>query len=391
MKDFSKFKLPPAHAEGRVCIDLKDPDTGKVLERVKGKNHIYKDSLFTSSWVSKLNSIQLLLTDNGDPVDDNFPYILGNIIGYGIPSNSGSGNYQGAYNSANQILSSMTEDSVRWKFQYDFTTAQANGTIRSIGLSNQCASTFHYNFSYYEKSLSTGYNEYSCDGRYVYLCSTAGVITVYDCYLAASTTIDMSSVVGTNSSEYKKVGYAPATGKFYIHVYNSSDSSSRYLYEFTDNTFTTLSHTYSVSNIGTSAATFYVYGNYMFMSRSGGIRYADFVNNTAYVSVSNAITDTEGSSTVSNYYPSCCYDKYILISYSHAAIFDMSQKCFVGRCFFESSSYPIIHVPASNKLFGQSNNTFRHNNAVTKYVLPTPVVKTSDKGMTVTYELEVFW
>ena len=118
----------PAEAQGRFCIELKDPVTGKVKERVTEKNNIFTDSLFSYAyngnstygfnWPDVLKNLPLVLTDSTATIDPAFPFIRGNVIGRGFPTTSGSGNYQGAYNSANQVLGACTTSSARWKYQY---------------------------------------------------------------------------------------------------------------------------------------------------------------------------------------------------------------------------------------------------------------------------------
>ena len=71
-------------------------------------------------------------------INTKYPYLFGQTVGYGKPSTAGTGLYRGAYNAANQVLRELSLDSVRWKFQYDFTTAQANDVpINVVGLTNQ--------------------------------------------------------------------------------------------------------------------------------------------------------------------------------------------------------------------------------------------------------------
>lgn len=89
-------------------------------------------------WVSMVSGLWLCLMDDGSANDVNFPFLSGQTIAYGRPSLGTLNTYRGAYNSANQVLAQMDATKARWKFQYDFTTAQANsGTIRSVGLTNQ--------------------------------------------------------------------------------------------------------------------------------------------------------------------------------------------------------------------------------------------------------------
>lgn len=131
----------PVHAEGHVCLDFKDPVTGKIVDQIKGKNYVFMDALLSGpnrDWVSMVSGLWLCLMDDGNANDVNFPFLSGQTIAYGRPSLGTLNTYRGAYNSANQVLAQMDATKARWKFQYDFTTAQANsGTIRSVGLTNQ--------------------------------------------------------------------------------------------------------------------------------------------------------------------------------------------------------------------------------------------------------------
>ena len=402
--DKSRFKLPPAHAEGHFCIELKDPDTGRVKERVQGKNHVFPDSLFSyptsgGSWKNIVNGVYMVLSDDDTPVDNNFPYMLGNTIGYGIPSTAGSGNYRGAYNTINQVLASMTPDMCRWKFQYDFTTAQANGTIKSIGLTNQYIMPNIYPLSAYRlPSDGSYYCDLTCDGRYTYSCSTAGIITKHDLYTNTSATINVSATVGTSTGVYKDVGYASGTGKCYILTY-SSTASDRKMYVFSGNTFSTLEATYSASNIafGTDNFPIYIYGNYAFWVGGTQIYYADFVNNTAYTAVSCSIYNVinPSYSIRSLYTGSYAFGKYIFCGNGDYAmcIFDMSLQRFVGRGIFPSgdSNCPLFKYPLTDIALSCADKPCYHNAAIAKQVLSTPVTKTSSYGMTATYELEVDW
>lgn len=403
IKDIIKYRGLPAIAKGHPCIELKDPLTGKIKERIEGDNHVFTDGLF-SGWWSAVSSAYMVLSDDDTPVDNNFPYMLGNVVGYGVPSQSGSGTYCGAYNAANQILASMTPDKISWKFQYDFTTAQANGTIKSIGLTSQ------YNTSGYKTPISgfrlptdgRDYSMLTCDGRYTYSCTTAGVITKHDLYTNTSATIDISAIVGTASSISKNVGYASDTGKFYVLTY-SSTVSDRHMYVFSNSTFSTLETTYSTSNIDFNTATIYIYGNYVFnLSSDAIVRYADFVNNTTPVSVSCSINNPIVNGTITELYGgNCAWGKYIICGCTYASnydlvIFDMSAKAFCGRLSqidygHDSYDEPIYTYPlADTALFSSGVNCY-NNAAIAKYILPSPVTKTSSYGMTATYELEVDW
>ena len=138
MKEIARLHNRPLEAEGRVRIDLTDPLTGRVVDRRDGKNHVFTQFLDRSK-LTNLNSIKTVLTDFTGTLDTTVPFLPGNIIGWGTPSTAGSGNYQGAYNSAGQVLYQYkpTSNSVYWKMVYEFTTSQANGTIGCIGLTHQ--------------------------------------------------------------------------------------------------------------------------------------------------------------------------------------------------------------------------------------------------------------
>ena len=53
--EFYKGKrMKPISAEGKICIDLTDPITGKVKERIDAKNHIFPNALYFG-WYSNLD------------------------------------------------------------------------------------------------------------------------------------------------------------------------------------------------------------------------------------------------------------------------------------------------------------------------------------------------
>lgn len=412
MKDFIKLKAKPSAAEGRVCIDLIDPYTGKVKDRVKGENRIFTDSLFSGyqyDWTNTLNYAYVCLNDTTIPINANIPYLFGQTVGYGIPNEDGSGLYRGAYNAANQVLKKMTLNSVRWKYQYDFTPAQANdGTIRVVGITSQY-STSHYNYSkQYIKGFTTaGYSpndEAICDGRYVYDCSNAGIVTIYDAYLHTNSTIDLSITVGTTG--LKIVGYALDTGHFYIYVY-STTASLRKMYEFSDSSFSTLLNTYSVSALTISSQyPMYVYNDRAYFFVSSNIYYADFINNEPYSTIavdaySNAMVYDSafikssvfrlGTCVLGNNYIFCASAATSSIN-RKGIIFDLATEEAVAFVYTPSGSSEINiyrHPITEGNIICASN--LRHNAAISAYKLQTPVSKTSANGMTVTYELEVFW
>ena len=376
-----------------------------VVKAVQSKNHVFTDSLFCDGWVGFVSSAYTVLTDSNIPVNPEIPYVFGNVLGFGVPSQGSSGFYRGSYSSANQVLAAMTLDSARWKFQYDFTPTQANGAIGTIGLTHQYQNVEKKHFSGITCSSSSPGYQNTCDGRYSYVCSTAGIITIYDLWLNTSVQHDISALVGTASGEYKTVGYAPLTGKFYVYVY-SSTAANRKMHVFSDNTFAALENTYSTSNVTlvVNNMPIYIYGASAFCgtSTAGVIAEFDFVNNTEHILHSNphpnnpiigrAIQETKNGSS--------CFDRYIFCGWSTSqfssscgGIFDTGTRDFIGTYTGPhnySYSHSLIKHPLAS-IYCTNYNNFAHNNAIAAYVFPEPIVKTDAYGMTATYELEVFW
>lgn len=435
MKDIIKLSdRKPLAAEGHFCIELTDPLTGKVKERVSEKNTVFLDSLFSIpsqvgyySGLQGLNVMPLYLTDSTAAIDT-LPYLKGNIIGYGLPNGAAFNNYTGAYNSSNQVLQACSLTSSRWKYQYDFTTAQGNGTIGTIGLTRQynSSTTSLYSAVYAQDyrcmtSVFDSYNMYyTCDGRYTYKCSTAGVITKYDNYLSASSTIDVSATVGNTGVTTKAIGYAPATRTYYIIAY-SATTTLRKVHVFSDNTFSTCTATYTCTNLIFSSiyTPYYVYGNYIYQPVTNNINSFDFINNTVGGTYAPQAQPAIGATTNSVFslgtggYAKETYIFSIPIYASgstnrYGAVFNMATNSFVAYlksinddltsnyvCYGAILQHPCFVNTAPCFLKNSSNTSAKtmllHNNVVTAKKLDTPVVKTSANGMTVTYELEVFW
>lgn len=418
MRDAAKFRgVRPAAAEGRVRLELTDPVTGKVKERVEGKNHVFEDALFSGTgfdWVSSVSAAWMALNDNDANIDPDMPFLLGDTVGYGIPGQGTKGTVRGAYNAANQVLAAMTLESVRWKFQYDFTTAQANGTpIQTIGLTNQYASVPKESITGFRAGAAlSNVAGNTCDGRYCYTCSTDGIVTKSDLLAGTSVYIDVSGVVGTTSNSYKWVGYAPATDKYYIYVY-SATAALRKMYVFLDNSFGTLEDTYSPSNVamtGPATSPMYIHGNYAYFFLSSNLHKADFINN---ISASVIALNVQNAGLVSEYSTLIlsglnvgsvpfrsryiCFGASGTSNYRVRPIFDLSNDAVVGIVYvanaavFRDNPF-ILHPLAKNVLPCAINGINLYSNtAIAAYKLPEPITKTSANGMTATYELEVFW
>lgn len=401
----------PIHAEGHYCVDLWDPRTRKIRDRVHGKNTVFTDALFGfaqgANWQGLTSGAYLAITDSDRAVDVDIPFLMGTPLAYGRPSIAGSGTYRGAYNAANQVLALISMDSVRWKFQYDFTTAQGNGTLKSIGLTAQYTTDKARRMYPMFEPPATAKHAQASDGRYVRTIAAAtGIMTVTDLFFNTTTTIDVSAVVGTTSATSKHVGWAPATGKYYIWAY-SANGSLRKMYEFSDSTFTTLLNTYSPSNITYNYATFTVYGDVAYFATTDHLYSANFVTNTIGTDYTTFLTNnvgaTEGTPNYNNFQPQhnfLSFDSYIYGGGSGSGgtcagtLFDMSTNAHIATLMGPYSTdeggilipYLINRMPAVIDATGVLTNT-----AIAAQVLSSPVTKTSSNGMTATYELEVFW
>lgn len=411
-------RIQPHHVEGHICIDLTDPVTGKVKQRTEGKNIAFPALVYgcagnsnsSGGWATDMNTSFLFLTDSTTTIDTSLPLILGQVVGYGKPSAGSSGNYRGAYSAANQVLADRTIDSIRWKFQYDFTASQANGTIGTIGLSDSQFYTPNRRCSSrpFLVGGAVNYGQYTNDGRYAYWCTVAGVITKYDCLLGTSETIDVSATVGTTGS-YKTIAYDPVNKRYGVYVCNSTTSLIR-LYIFSDDTFSTLLSTHSPSNILYSNNNpLYIYGNFLFNVMGTTISYADFINNSAYSTITpstNPATITEaGASAFALNYGTTAYNKYLFCGWSPAnyrscaAVIDMSSFTQIGhgaaQYFTGNTKGPIVRNPFYDDVFVLSTADkgayLADFGATAMKKLDAPVVKTTANGMTATYELEVFW
>lgn len=412
--DIAKLKnMKPVHAEGRPCIMLTDPLTGKVKEKIEGKNHVFTESMLSGygyDWVQSVSQSYLCLTDSTEDIDAEVPYLLGQVQAYGIPSSGSKGLYQGAYSVTNQVLAKCGLGKINWKFQYDFTTSQANATFGTIGLTQQHDNGQKKMLSGYRvpSKYGTAYACLTCDGRYNYAITTAGIITKYDIWLGTSTTIDVSAITGTTGMVLT-VGYAPDTERYYIYRYHSTAANIR-MFMFSDSSFSTLLNTYSPSNLQLgSAFPMYVYNSVAyFFTLSKDYYYADFVNNgvlNSYTFPSTAKCNIAGTNIgVESIGAGMCPLKGTRIitgmgnmGYSQQIIFDLATNAIVGYVFqtgnssgnapFVACKYPIsteriVCVPFN------TTDTYV-SAAISAYKLPTPVTKTVANGMTVTYELEV--
>jgi len=416
------LKRHPMHAEGNICIDITDPLTGKVVDKRKGKNQVFPIGIwgaqpYVYNWNYYVDNVYMVLTDSTKDIDPNFPFLLGTPVGFGIPSNSGLGNYRGAYNSANQVLHASTLNSIRWKFQYDFTTAQANGTIGTTGLTHQYdqnGRTSVYNFMC--PAISTNYlgtSDGSCSYNGTY--PNTGLLTKRDAYTNATTTIDISALVTGGGSTCISPVYDVSTGKYGVLRHYPGSTAYMQLYIFPNNSFSSVEAIYTVSSVipklSYGSYSCYIYGDYLFIPNGNTVMIFNYKTDTYVTTLTHSgFSAGSGSGIDLTRYVgsgSLARGKYLfwgLLDYSDSGtyflIFDMSTQQFAGFGTKQWSSYynymnlawdhfhPDMYLPA-----GISNNNVLSiaSGLMAAKKLDTPVTKTSANGMTVTYELEVFW
>lgn len=142
-----KIALPKGglQASGRCLIQYTDPVTGRVLEEIRGGNHVFLDQLTgTRDFQNTALKSDLLLCTGGAAIDADIPVIPGYPIGYGRPGSDGAGLFRGAWRSADGYYNRRSRGKVSSKYVYDFLQTQARGKLNWVGLTgalNQGADT----------------------------------------------------------------------------------------------------------------------------------------------------------------------------------------------------------------------------------------------------------
>lgn len=137
MNERTTLPRRPCEARGQVTLRYTDPVTGRVLEEVKGKNHVFTMQLGgTTGFQSTAMKADLLLCQGGSYPDADWklPFIPGEPIGFGRPGKEGTGLYQGTYRAAESWLDRVTKNGVSAKYVYDFLPTQALGKVSWVGL-----------------------------------------------------------------------------------------------------------------------------------------------------------------------------------------------------------------------------------------------------------------
>lgn len=121
-------------AEGRCCVQYTDPVTGRVLEEIKGKNHVFSDQFIGVNYLLTPLQADLLLCAGGAAVDHDIPVVSGYPIGYGRVGEGTLGQFRGAYRAADSYWYRASRTKIDNKYVYDFLPNQAHGNLKYVGL-----------------------------------------------------------------------------------------------------------------------------------------------------------------------------------------------------------------------------------------------------------------
>lgn len=406
-------------ARGIITLELTDAETGETLNKQVVENMVFEDMLF--SWrgtsgaksfmdtaMSTLMNSVLALCDNDTPLNADFPFLRGNVVGYGIPSTGSSGLLQGAANMAVQKIAGRSGDIVSWRFQFEFLPSQANGTIKNIGLTHQWMTDVQAMVGLGEAIPSslvlTSPANRITDGFYEYRLAS-GIVSIIDLRTGITSTVDLTSILGSAGTTMY-IGFDPITGRGYVAKYDDKK-----IWEYSDKTFTQLLNTYTglTSIAGAMGPSFIVYGDfaYFLSTTNRTLTKINYKTNAVVSQVLPTLSLPIGSMST-NIYPGSCTvyaDEFGVMlghqnnsTYKRGGIFD-----FVNN--LELTSLQTYYAPnngavspfqrstiSKNRMICATSSALKYlsaNACIAAKVLDTPLVKTSANGLVVTYELEV--
>lgn len=206
MKDNMELPKEEFQAEGRCCIQYTDPLTGKILEEIRSKNHVFtKQFMGTSGFQSTALVSDLLLCQGGYYQGDDIPMIPGDPIGYGRPATEGTGFFRGTYRTADSYYNRRTIGKVSSKYVYDFLNTQALGRVDWVGLTAELgtgASTAAWNPPYRVEAPTTSYKVYDCEtGTWYYAAWVGDSTNNYELYLYRNNAFKSIGVTSVNITE----------------------------------------------------------------------------------------------------------------------------------------------------------------------------------------------
>lgn len=137
MRDKEMLKKVPLDIQGHCRVDYTDPITGKVLERIEGKNHVFVDQFLQTDFQGAALYSNLVVSSGNQTLDTDLPWIPGKPVGYGSTSTAATGIFQGAYRGADSYINRLTQNGVESLYVYDFLSTQIPDTINFVGLTAQ--------------------------------------------------------------------------------------------------------------------------------------------------------------------------------------------------------------------------------------------------------------
>lgn len=409
---------------GKVQIDYTDSLTGKVRERISKNNHVFSNSFNTYGWWNWLNKTDepiLFITDNDTTPDDSFPYLRGNVIGYGTINAGTSGGLRGLYNADESILAADINNGMgrQWKYVYSFTGEQIPSAIKSIGITSQYANYGGYTLRMYRNK----WHKYTAldrstvaRGDKLFSIADTGVVTVRNPFTEIDKSINLGAIVGS-SGRNLSVGMADDTYKAYIIAY-SSTAAQRQIYEFADETFSLLVNTYNWPALVSQPPRriFVVYGDEVWFYQSG-YKHGNFKNNedpivkttmtkdgynNYFISDWNSTNNGYGSVVSKNgkiYWSADCFSGSNMMT---MPIWDMATDTMAAhfnpsRYYSTSSSYitqgQMMFDPTERDMLMLSssyNGLWIPKQALTCFVQPADAPERPDgAGVKITYQLDV--
>ena len=367
MNDIVKIDRGAAQVAGQMCLDYINSVTDKTEERVEGVAHVFADSFkcgFWSNILAQTTRDSFFVTSDSTHPDDGFPYLRGNIIGWGTPSTlAAPHNRRGTFVPDLSFLHGVFIDGgrgVRYRYVYDFTSGQLLEGIGSFGL------TVQYN-PFVPQSINNAHNFFLKplrerainnwgDGAY----NSNNVFKKTKNYRMIQSGIPNTAVVRTQTltqdggesfhdidvlshflalgvEQGRAVGVAFDTDRAYLLML-SATASQRRLLEFADDTFTNLLNTYLLPTTNAQGAlhVFAVHGRsiYAYHPTSGSMIYIDdFTNPADWQTVATAICPYNIAEATG--YRSITIENGIL--YSHGAgrqaFFDIATRTQVANAF----------------------------------------------------------
>ena len=410
----------PVQVKGHVIVDYVRGD--KILERIEGDNVCFEAPFnHTADWAYYIKTYPQLMLYNSDKAPDlNLPYQRrANVIGWGSKGAVASGTTQGAWNAQKSYDAKIINngDGISWKWAYDFGVTQMVGLpIKSLGIGqgNLRQTLNRYALSSFNQTAFTakGYMGYKLNmsgvNRLIQVMNLKQQLTFND--------INIASAVGTDtvSGDSWYIGFAADNDKAYILRYNgaSGQSARKTLYEFEDDTFTTLLRTYNVTKTSYAVGTvrgFVVYNNKIYFPNSNIVEY-DFVADTDPVTITQPVSPI----SIPNYNsggadPSysradhgLCFDGKYLFRIREEwwiPVFNMETRQYEPECAVAWSTNAHNHayyieplIPGQPVVCTSGNKAYPYNimTMLTCYTLPADAPeRPEDSGVSVDYQIDI--